>query len=116
MGLIEKLLRKYQDDWCRDCKRAMEKARKQLFALPDMMVGHYVRHEDAGYYKKHLRTVEKKADIPTGMYACGAIQYRCPECGKRVTVMQPFLPVRGEEKHEIHVLFEHGELDDFLWL
>ena len=48
MGLIDKLLRKYQDDWCRDCKRAMEKHRKQLFALPDMMVGHYVRHEDAG--------------------------------------------------------------------
>ena len=115
MGLIDKWLRKYQDDWCRDCNCAMEKHRKQLFALPNMSVGHYVEHKDADYYKKHLHMVEKKADIPAGMYACGAIQYRCPECGKRVTVMDPFLPVRGEEKHEGTVLFEHGELDEFLW-
>lgn len=46
---------------------------------------------------------------------CGAIQYRCPECGKRVTVMDPFLPVRGEEKHEGNVVFQNGELDEFLW-
>ena len=115
MGLFDKLLRKYQDDWCRDCKCAMEKNRKQLFALPDMTVGHYVRHEDAGYYRKHLRMVDKKADIPAGMYACGAIQYRCPECGKRLTKLDPFLPVRDEEKHETPILFEQGELDEFLW-
>lgn len=115
MGLIDKWLRKYQYDWCRDCKRGMEKARKQLFALPGMMVGHYVEHKDAAYYKRALRIVEKKADIPPGMYACGAIQYRCPECGKKVTVLDPFLPVRDEEKHEGNVIFEQGELDDFLW-
>ena len=59
--------------------------------------------------------VDKKSDIPPGMYACGAIQYRCPECGKRVTVLDPFLPVRDEEKHEGTVVFRGGELDDFLW-
>ncbi|MBD5118717.1 MAG: hypothetical protein HDT37_06355 [Clostridiales bacterium] len=116
MGLIDKMLARFQDDWCKGCKREMEKARKQLFVLPGMTVGNYVRHEDAGYYKKHLRMVDKKADIPPGMYACGAIQYRCPECGKRLTKLELFLPVRDEEKHEIPVLFEHGELDDFLWL
>ena len=115
MGLFGKMLARFQDDWCKDCKCEMEKSHKRLFALPDMSVGHYVRHEDADYYKKHLRIVDKKADIPPGMYACGAIQYRCRSCGRRVTVLQPFLPVRDEEKHEIHVLFEHGELDEFLW-
>lgn len=115
MGLIDKWLRKYQDDWCRDCKCAMEKVRKQLFALPNMTVGHYAEHKDADYYKRNLRMVSKKADIPAGMYACGAIQYRCPECGRRLTVLDPFLPVRGEEKHEGTIAFEHGELDDFLW-
>ena len=115
MGLVDKWMRKYQDHWCRECKCAMEKLRKELFALPNMTVGHYVEHKDAAYYRKNLRVVGKKADIPPGMYACGAIQYRCPECAKRVTVLDPFLPVRDEEKHEGSVVFRDGELDDFLW-
>ena len=49
------------------------------------------------------------------MYACGAIWYRCPECGKRLTKLDLFLPVRDEEKHETPVLFENGELNEFLW-
>ncbi len=116
MGLIGKWLRKYQDDWCRDCKREMEEARKQLFALPNVSVGHYTEHREPEFYEKNLYMVDKKADIPPGMYACGAIQYRCPECGKRVTVLDPFLPVRDEEKHEGSIVFRDGELDDFLWL
>ena len=115
MGLIDKWLRKYQDDWCRECRCEMEKARKQLFALPGMSVGHYEEHKEAAYYKEALHLVDKKADIPAGMYACGAIQYRCPQCGKRVTVLDPFLPVRDEEKHEGTVVFANGEMDDFLW-
>ena len=116
MGLIDKMLARFQDDWCKDCKCEMEKVRKQLFALPDMTVGHYVEHKDADYYRRNLRMVDKKADSPPGMYACGAIQYRCPKCGRRLTEMDLFLPVRDEEKHEVPVLFHNGELDDFLWL
>lgn len=116
MGLFDKLLARFQDNWCRDCKCEMEKVRMQLFALPNMTVGHYVEHKGPAYYKRELRTVDKKADIPPGMYACGATQYRCPECGRRVTVMDPFLPVRDEEKHEGNVVFQNGELDEFLWL
>ncbi len=115
MGLLDKWLQKYQDDWCRDCNCAMEKLRKQLYALPCTMVGHYSEHKEPEFYRKNLCKVEKKADIPAGMYACGAIQYRCPECGKRITLLDPFLPVRGEEKHEGNILFEKGELDEFLW-
>lgn len=115
MGLLDKLLRKQQDDWCKDCKCAMEKTHKQLYALPGQYVGHYVERTDAAYYRRSLQMVEKKADIPPGMYACGAIRYRCPQCGKRVTVLDVFLPVRDEEKHEGNVVFYNGELDDFLW-
>ncbi len=79
-------------------------------------VGHYTEEKDPEFYKKSLYIVDKKADIPPGMYACGAIQYHCPECGKRVTVLDPFLPVRDEEKHEGTIVFRNGELDDFLWL
>lgn len=115
MGLFDKLFRKYQDNWCQDCKCYMEKQRKQLFAMPRVSVSHYVEHTDADFYKKNLCIVEKKADIPSGMYACGAIQYRCPECGRRATVLDPFLPVRDQEIHEGTVVFRGGELDDFLW-
>ena len=116
MGLIDRWLRQYQDDWCRSCKCAMEKHRKQLYALPNVSVGHYVERKEPDYYKKNLHPVNRKADIPSGMYACGAIQYRCPQCGKRLTVLDPFLPVRDEEKHEGTIVFRNGELDDFLWL
>lgn len=115
MGLFDKLFAKYQDDWCSECKCKMDKERKQLFALPGTTVGHYVEHTDPGFYQKNLYIVDKKADIPPGMYACGAILYRCQSCGRRVTVLDPFLPVRDEEKHEGTIAFKNGELDSFLW-
>lgn len=52
MGLIDRWLRQYQDDWCRSCKCAMEKHRKQLYALPNVSVGHYVERKEPDYYKK----------------------------------------------------------------
>ena len=116
MGLIGRWLRKRQNDWCRECRCGMEEARRQLFALPGVNVGHYTEHKEPEYYEENLYIVDEKADIPPGMYACGAVQYRCPQCGRRVTVLDPFLPVRDEEKHEGAVVFSNGELDEFLWL
>lgn len=116
MGLFDNFMNRHQPDWCRGCKRRMEEAHRQLFALPRVNVGHYVEHTDPEFYQKNLYIVDRKADIPAGMYACGAILYRCPGCGKRVTVLDPFLPVRDQEKHEGIVVFRNGELDDFLWL
>ena len=115
MGIFKKMRAAFHDDWCSQCQTPMVEKARRLFAMPNMTVGHYVEHKDAAYYRKNLRVVGKKADIPPGMYACGAIQYRCPECAKRVTVLDPFLPVRDEEKHEGNVVFRDGELDDFLW-
>ena len=115
MGFIRKLREKFHDDWCSECTSEMEVIRRQLYALPTMTVGHYVRHEEPEYYKKHLVPVEKKAEIPTGMYACGITAYRCPQCGHRAVKLSVFLPVRAEEKAEQGLYFEHGEMDDFLW-
>ena len=116
MGELGKFLRRKQQDWCKECKRELEEVRRQLFALPGVSVGHYVEHTDPEFYQENLYIVDQKADIPPGMYACGAIQYRCLGCGKRVTVLDPFLPVRDQEKHEGRVMFRNGELDDVLWL
>lgn len=59
--------------------------------------------------------MSRKADVPTGGYACGVIAYRCPNCGHRAVKLDIFLPVRGAEKRENGVYFEDGEMDDFLW-
>lgn len=115
MGLFRNLREKFHDDWCSECTAEMETIRRQLYALPTMTVGHYVRHEDPEYYKKHLVPVDKKAEIPTGMYACGITAYRCPQCGHRAVKLSVFLPVRDVEKAEQGLYFEHGEMDDFLW-
>ena len=92
----------------------MEVERKQLYAMPEQLVGHYVSHSDPDYYKTHLTPVSRKGDIPTGMYACGLILYRCPHCGSTAVKLCAFLPVRGEEKIEECLYFDRRELDNFV--
>lgn len=113
MGFFDRLF--HGDGWCRRCRRQMEQTNRQLFALPDMTVGHYREHTDPEYFRRNLRRVNRKADIPPGMYACAAIQYRCPKCGRHFTKLDVFLPVRDQEKHEPGLIFDNGELDQFLW-
>ncbi|MDE5995015.1 MAG: hypothetical protein K2G60_05835 [Oscillospiraceae bacterium] len=111
MAFFDKLKSRLNGDWCKFCSVQMEESRRKLFAIPSMTVGHYVDHENADYYLKKLVPVSKKADIPTGMYACGIIEYRCPKCGKTVVKVCPFLPVRDAEKNEFVHIYENGELD-----
>lgn len=113
MGLIKKIKTFFHDDMCNNCQIQMEEKKRQLYALP-MMVGHYIEHKDADYYRKNLHKVNRKADIPAGMYACGAVMYECLECGYKLTKLSIFLPVRDQEKYEDTICFENGELDDFL--
>ena len=110
MGLFRKMKASLRSDWCSDCQEQMETIRKQLFALPQY-VGHYQGHKEPEYYQTHLTPVGKKAEIPTGMYACGAKMYRCPQCGRRLVHLSIFLPVRDQEKYEDSYCFERGELD-----
>lgn len=112
--MFRKLRAKFHDDWCERCTQVMEVARKQLYAMPDQLVGHYVSHSEADYYKAHLTPVERKSDIPTGMYACGLTLYRCPNCGYTAVKVCAFLPVRDEEKIEECLYFDRGELDSFV--
>lgn len=100
----------FHDDWCSECLAEMEVTRRQLYAMPEQRVGHYIPHEDAEYYRKALVPVRKKAEIPTGMYACGLTAYRCPNCGHQAVKVSVFLPVREEEKIEQSLYFDHGEL------
>lgn len=103
----------FHDDWCIHCTTSMEVRGKRLFMLP-VMVDHYVRHEDAEYFKKNLVRVNKKKDIPVGFYACGILSYRCPNCGDSLVKLTVFLPVRDEENDEDYIYFKNHELDEFL--
>lgn len=113
MGMFRKMRAAFHDDWCGKCQSQMEQTGKKLYMLP-MTVGHYVSHKEADYYRKNLRPVSRKAEIPAGVYACGIIGYRCPECGNRMTKLSVFLPVRDEEKYEESICFERGEIDDLI--
>ena len=115
MGFFRGLRHIFHDDWCSQCTSEMEIIRKQLYAMPGQTVGHYVSHQEPEYYKTHLVPVARKAEIPVGMYACGIIAYRCPECGHRAVKLSIFLPVRDAEKAQEALYFEDGEMDDFLW-
>ncbi len=115
MGLFRKLRSNFHDDWCSQCTSQMDEVRRRLYALPTASVGHYVSHTEPEFLKEHLVPVRKKADIPTGMYACGLIAYRCPQCGHRAVKASIFLPVRDMENYQDGAYFENGELDDFLW-
>ena len=113
MGLIGKFKAKFLDKYCSKCQHEMNVVSQSLYALPDMSVGHYVRHEDAGYYKRHLVAIQQKSQIPAGLYACTVTAYSCPQCGHRAVKLMVFLPVREEEKREQGLYFENGEMDDF---
>ena len=113
MGLLKKLRCLFNDDICSKCGGTNDQTFKQLYLL-DQMVGHYVCHEDANYYKKNIIKVEKKSDIPTGMYACGIIEYTCRNCNNKIVKLSVFLPVRDQEKYEEYIYFKNGELDEFL--
>lgn len=112
--MFRRLRERFHDDWCSRCTAPMDIMRKQLYALPDQTVGHYVPHADAAYYNSHLQPVRRKADIPPGMYACGLIAYRCPHCGHKAVKATVFLPVRNEELPEQALYFENGELEQFM--
>ncbi len=45
MGLFRKMRAMFHEDWCNLCQSEMDVLHKQLYALPDMMVGHYSSHE-----------------------------------------------------------------------
>lgn len=115
MGLFRKLRGVFHDDWCSQCQNEMDVVHKQLFALPELTVGHYVTHDDAAYYKKNLVKIQKKAEVPTGMYACGMHVYQCSMCGHKAVKLTVFLPVREEEKVEQVLYFDKGEMDDFVY-
>ncbi len=113
MGLFRKIKNRMREDWCSKCQDEMNLAGKQLYALPTMMVGHYIAHEDAAYYRNNLVPIRKKAEIPTGMYACGIHHYRCPLCGDHVYRLTVFLPVRDEEKLEQKLCYGYEEMGAF---
>lgn len=114
MGLLQKFKAALKDDWCGHCACAMDLQQKQLYALPSMTVGHYQTIEDPNYYLQNLVKVNKKAEIPVGIYACGTYLYNCPQCGKTVAKLVVFLPVRDQEQVDGAYLFENQTLIDFL--
>lgn len=113
MKILRKVQAVFHDDWCKNCYTQMIVFDRHLYMLP-MSVGHYVSHSDVSYYKKNLCRVNSKADIPTGMYACGIIRYKCSKCSYKLTKLSIFLPVRDQEKYEDFLYFYNGEFDDFL--
>lgn len=115
MGFLRRIRAVFHENWCNLCQSEMDVMHKQLYALPDLTVGHYSSHESPEYYRKHLVPVTKKAEIPAGIYACGLHAYRCPQCGHRRVQLTVFLPVREEEKTEEILFFDHGELDDLIY-
>lgn len=113
MGIFRKIRSIFHEDWCNLCQSKMDVLKEQLYALPDIMVGHYCSHKDPDYYRNHLVLVSDKSQIPAGIYACRIRCYRCPQCGRRRTELTLFLPVRDQEKLEELIFFDNGELDDF---
>lgn len=113
MGLLQTLRAAFRDDYCDRCKVQAEEAGRRLFALP-MTVGHYSSHKEADYYRRNMYPVTDKAEIPAGVYACHAVRYRCPDCGRQFVKLTVFLPVREQEKFEEALLFREGELNDIV--
>lgn len=113
MSILKKIKGLFHEDWCPICNTEMSLYDKQLFMLNET-VSHYISTRDVKYFEKNLIKVNKKSEIPPGIYACGIKTYWCSDCGKKIVLVQVFLPVRDYEKQEDSFYFENGELDEFL--
>lgn len=113
MSFFRKIKGLFHEDWCPTCNGEMSLYEKQLFLLNET-VSHYKEQRDPKYFIKNLVKVNRKSEIPPGMYACGIKTYWCSQCGKKIVFVQVFLPVRDMEKQEDAFYFENGELDQFL--
>lgn len=114
MGFFQKAKAWLLDDHCTGCAVPMDTVKKQLYMLPNLIVGHYVAYDDPHFYESHMVQVNKKADIPTGFYACYAYVYQCPKCHKQVVKLKIFLPVRDQEQLEDTYLYEEPSLIKFV--
>ncbi len=112
---LERLKAPFRDDWCKNCGRTMNHPHKRLFVIPGMKVGCYESHTDVDYYREALRPVKGREDIPAGTYACRAVEYHCPQCGRRRVKLSIFLPVRDKIKREETIVFDNGKRLEFLW-
>lgn len=113
MSFLKKFKGLFHDDWCPTCNSEMELTDKQLFMLNET-VSHYVSTRNPVYFQNNLLKVDKKSDIPAGVYACGIKTYWCSKCSKKIVYVQVFLPVRDQEKMEDVFYYENGELNNFL--
>lgn len=66
MSILRKMRAVFHDDWCKNCTEVMEVKKLQLYFLPQM-VGNYVSHKNAAYYKNNLIKVNKKQIYPRGI-------------------------------------------------
>lgn len=115
MGLLSKIKGKLLYNWCDICSIEMTQlGTKQLYALPEILVGHYVDHTEPEWYKKHMHPVTSRSQIPAGMYACSLYSLQCPSCYKKITVLTTFLPVRDINKTEEVHIYKNKEFDDIL--
>lgn len=115
MGILDDLLKRFEDDWCKACKVQMYPVAERLFFMP-VTVGHYVQQKEAGYYLKKLQPIRDVSQIPVGYYACRIKAYACGRCGQRIAVVKPFLQVRSEVKEETSIIFRNGEINALLGL
>lgn len=113
MSFLKKIKGLFHEDWCPTCNEEMELVFKQLFMLNET-VSHYVSTRNPKYFENNLIKVDKKSDIPAGLYACGIKTYWCSKCNKKISLVKVFLPVRDQEKGEDAFYYENGELDQFL--
>ncbi len=114
MGWMGKLYACFHRNCCESCLCEQDLVREQLYALPTMQVGRYIRCSDVRYYRRALEKVRSKTEIPTGMYACRIQKYLCPKCGKKMVRLTIFLPVRDKEMVEQVLYYNDGEMDGFI--
>lgn len=81
MGIIRKMRAVFHEDWCNLCQSEMDVMHKQLYALPDMTVGHYSSHKDPDYYRKHLIPVDKELKFPPGYMPAASTSTVVPNAG-----------------------------------
>lgn len=98
---------------CERCKVKMEKQNNpRLFLLPVYFGNNYAASSE--YYISNCVAINTVHQIPTGQRACRFWQLVCPQCGKRMVLVEDFLRVRDTEAVEKRELYDATELAKLL--
>lgn len=110
MGFIEKFLRRFSYDYCKECKKDMTERTKKLYFVPLNASTELALDTKFDFFEENAVPINDISEIPTGYHGGYAKMYQCGGCGKQAEAFEVFLPVRDKQVPKLNIEVHDGRL------